>query len=117
MDYSNNPGNNLVPGDFNLNLLVDLYGTSIQPLGSTATGVDVPASPPTGAPTPPVNNEKNNDDEDDRKVRRRLSDEEEALTLFNRIARDFEDKCEYEYCRGDLLGNGYYIQVNKKLVA
>ena len=32
MDYTTRPQNNLQPGDFNLGLLVELYGTPYQPL-------------------------------------------------------------------------------------
>jgi hypothetical protein len=31
MDYTDNPSNNLLPGSFNLDLLVSLYGTPTQP--------------------------------------------------------------------------------------
>jgi hypothetical protein len=36
MDYTVNPDRNKVPGDYNLNLLKELYGTPAQPLGTTS---------------------------------------------------------------------------------
>ena len=38
MDYTIRPANNMNPGQFNLDLLVELYGTPSQPLGSTTQG-------------------------------------------------------------------------------
>lgn len=91
MDYTTRTWNNRQPGDYNLDLLVSLYGTPSQPLtsdpladGSTIAPTTAPRRPPP-PPLRPWRNEKENDkekekeeEEDDRRRNLRV-DWESAL--------------------------------------
>lgn len=86
MDYTDSPRNNLVPGSFNLNLLVDLYGTPTQPRVETTEAPPATSAADFGSNSgngdnnrPPVDVfEKEEDEEeeedDDRRGRRFLRD-------------------------------------------
>jgi hypothetical protein len=118
MDYTIRPQNNGVPGDFNLNLLEELYGTPDRPLesvtgtlgGGTVGSVagSTGGSGNSGWPEIPDftgNNieqeyEEEDDDDDDRRhamLRRRLDDdldEADVEAFENKVSLE----CKQEYC-------------------
>eukprot|EP00538_Stauroneis_constricta_P011754 CAMPEP_0119550314 /NCGR_PEP_ID=MMETSP1352-20130426/3844_1 /TAXON_ID=265584 /ORGANISM="Stauroneis constricta, Strain CCMP1120" /LENGTH=371 /DNA_ID=CAMNT_0007596115 /DNA_START=303 /DNA_END=1418 /DNA_ORIENTATION=+ len=136
MDYTIRPRNNQVPGDFNLDLLVKLYGTRAQPLlvdpktlpkdgeGQSQQQPDGTNTPRNTLPLrPPVQQEdvledKKNKDKD--KDRRHLSPDEEDIEITDAdiIAMDKEAvrDCQEELCVVE-VNDQYRILVNQFLRA
>lgn len=79
MDYTIRPQNNLAPGQFNFDLLNQLYSTSPETVNDSSTVPDVEQPPPLVQPPADKDEKKKKEedekDEDDRRERvRRLED-------------------------------------------
>jgi hypothetical protein len=124
MDYTNRPGQNLVPGEFNLSLLEQLYGTPSNPTvvsqGLNTVGITTQISeqgnlPPVETtsmrPDPNNNDKKKPKNVDDRSRTLRRGGQRRVLAVVNAL----EDSCEAENCSVD-LGDGYRLEIHKLLV-
>lgn len=140
MDYTNRPGNNLDPGDFNFVLLNTLYGTPDSPLfpiesfeSSDEQGLPSPRVN-TGDQTSPGNDvnqrpdpqgeeedkKKEKEKEGDRRLLRGLvGTPQSVVTEVPKIclerARSAEALCDSEHCIND-VGYGYTVLIHKLLV-
>jgi hypothetical protein len=137
LDYTNKVENNLVPGDYNLNLLKTLYGTPDSPLLPIEALESVDEQ---GLPPPRVNGEdqslprnngndpqeeeeekeKEKEKEGDRRLLRGLVGTPQSVaTQVPQIcldrARSAEALCDSDHCITD-VGYGYTVHINKLLV-
>lgn len=119
MDYTTRTRNNLLPGDFNLDLLESLYGTPAQPLGSdplTESGVSAPTTPSPPPRRPPPNPDKEKEEnEDDRRrfLDETMADSELDYDFDTDMAAARED-CKAEHCVYQ-IDEDFYIVINKML--
>jgi hypothetical protein len=135
MDYTAHPGRNNVPGDYNLNLLKELYGTPTEPLTDSAVGSFAnqgdnvfDGSPDqsnertvTHSPLP-MDDEVDNDQEEDQKENggererieedRRLVMERRWLEEIHQFEIQVSTQCFQEHCVFD-YGNGYRVEVSQ----
>jgi hypothetical protein len=137
MDYTNRPGNNLNPGQFNFDLLNTLYGTPDSPLVPVETFDEQTALPPriNGDDRPPPGNDANDqisdpkEEKEDKKEREKEGDRRQlrglvgtpqsVVTPVPQIcldrARNAEALCDGDHCTND-VGYGYTVHINKLLV-
>jgi hypothetical protein len=144
MDYTNKPGNNLNPGDFNLDLLKTLYGTPDSPLLPIESLESLESLDEQGLPPPRVNGgeqplpgndgngqrpdpqeekedkKKEKEKEGDRRLLRGLvGTPQSVVTNVPQIclerARSAEALCDSDHCITD-VGYGYTVHINKLLV-
>jgi hypothetical protein len=114
MDYTERTWNNLLPGSFNLDLLVTLYGTPNQPLtpvdesGMSAAQFREPSS----LPPCPVEEGKKKKDNDS--CRRRQLAEEELQALFENEEQNAIDSCVGGHCIYD-IDDRWRIEVSQFL--
>ena len=129
MDYTIKTWNNRLPGEFNLDLLVTLYGTPSQPLtsdpladGSTLAPTATPRRPPPPPPLRPwMNNdedkeeekekEKEKDKEDDR---RRYLQEDLEVSFDSEVANALEN-CKTARCV-HVIDDEYTVVISKVMV-
>jgi hypothetical protein len=140
MDYTNRPGNNLDPGQFNFDLLNTLYGTPDSPLVPTES-FDEQAALPTGVngedrplsgndgndqiPDPKEEKEDSKKEKekekggDRRQLRGLVGTPQSVVTPVPQIcldrARNAEALCDGDHCTND-VGYGYTVHINKLLV-
>jgi hypothetical protein len=126
MDYTNRPGRNLVPGEFNLNLLVEMYGTPTVSRGSAALEatdqgneqMNPQPTPTNQRPAPSDEKDKKEKEDRSRMLRGGGSDTQRTLATLQEIdtlVKGLEESCEAEYCSVD-LGEGYRVEIHKLLV-
>ena len=133
MDYTTRPQNNMMPGDYNLELLKQLYGTSTEPIDpsifsnkdetttSNAELGDNNGGNIVGTPPPPFRpNYGNDDEEDDEKDNKDKKDKDDRLRRHlrglrqrsRRLATDeeiFQAELEVQYsCKDDYC----YVQID-----
>ena len=122
MDYTTRTWNNLKPGDFNLDLLVQLYGTPTNPLtedpladGSSAPPTFAPLYRPPPPPPRPWNNKdkEKEEKEKDKDDRRRLR--EVPLLDFETDIAAVLESCTTPQCVHQ-LNDEYTVVINKLMV-
>lgn len=134
MDYTIRPERNGVPGDYNLNLLQELYGTPDRPRGSTETTVATDIADTSNSDSgwdlipdfhdndkkdekekdkDKEDEEEDEDEKDRRLLRRRLDDDFDAADV-----EEFERKCSMEctkeYCVYK-YNHRYLVKINQFL--
>eukprot|EP00529_Nitzschia_sp_RCC80_P021107 CAMPEP_0113488848 /NCGR_PEP_ID=MMETSP0014_2-20120614/26229_1 /TAXON_ID=2857 /ORGANISM="Nitzschia sp." /LENGTH=380 /DNA_ID=CAMNT_0000382575 /DNA_START=175 /DNA_END=1317 /DNA_ORIENTATION=+ /assembly_acc=CAM_ASM_000159 len=95
MDYTIRPANNMNPGQFNLDLLVELYGTPSQPLGSTQEengafgGTNNGGASSFPEPRPPTRpqQQQENEEEEDEEEDEKENDDRRNLRAGRRFRR------------------------------
>jgi hypothetical protein len=114
MDYTERTWNNLLPGSFNLDLLVTLYGTPTQPL-TPADLSSISAAqlrpPSTLPPCPEEDDDKKKKDND---CRRRQLAEEEVQAIFENEEQNAIDSCVGGHCIYD-IDDRWRIEVSQFL--
>ena len=123
MDYTTRTWNNLEPGDFNLNLLVQLYGTPTNPLagepladGSSAPPTFAPLyRPPPPPPRPWNNKDKEKEEKEKEKDDRRHLREAPLLLDFETEIASVLESCTTPQCVHQ-LNEEYTLVINKLMV-
>lgn len=115
MDYTDRPQNNLVPGSFNLNLLVDLYGTPTQPRVETTDAPPASSAAENNGNSgngdnnsPPMDVFENEDDEEEKEEKEEEEDEDDRRGrrfLRSEDDEDEDDEDDEDSSDADLLPN------------
>lgn len=130
LDYTNSPRNNLLPGQYNLDLLVELYGTPTMPrtnpsLNNTNSGEGGlrPGGPRPPPQRPPQKEDKEDEEEDEEdRYLQTVLDPAVASAVYGGVdpndrdtIRSYADACHREHCHFK-VNNDIVIEVYKLMV-